>query len=136
MSIQVQWLNTEKTVLYIRFYNHWTLDNYYTALERANRWIEQVGHTVQVIADLHDVTTFPVGLLTHTRNALQSRPRNVRLVVVVVTSKAIVQMYQNAIRFYKHGHPDAHVPLRLVNNVSEACRLIGIRAEMLQEISS
>jgi hypothetical protein len=131
----VQWLNTEKTVLYLRFHNHWTLENYYTALERANRWIDQTNHTVQVIADLHDVTTFPPGLLTHTRSALASRPRNVRHVVVVVTSSAIVQIYQNAIRFFKHIHPDAHVPLRLVNTVSEACRLVGIRAEMLQEIS-
>ena len=136
MSVTIHWINSEKTVLYMRFRNHWTLDNYYTALERANRWIEQVGHTVQVIADLHDVHTFPQGLLTHTRNALQSRPRNVRQVAVVVTAPTIVQIYQTAIRFFKLTHPDAHVPLRLVSNLSEACRLLGIRAELLQEMPS
>lgn len=136
MSISVQWLNTEQTVLYLRFRNHWTLDDYYTALERANRWIEQVGHAVQVIADLHDVYTFPQGIITHASNGLLSRPRNVHSVAVVITAPIIVQMYHTVLRFFKITHPDTHVPLEMVNSLAVACQRVGVSTDMLQEILS
>jgi hypothetical protein len=65
------WANDEKTVYIAEYVGAWTWEEFYPALERANRDFEAIDHSADVIHDWSRCTRIPSDIMAHSRNLIK-----------------------------------------------------------------
>jgi hypothetical protein len=124
MSIDVRWDNTEKTILRWQFFDKWTWDDYYGALQISRQHNKQVTHIVDVIVDMQDSKTLPNNIFTHAQNAVQTSSLNVGTIVVVGINPLLRSTYYTFKRLYDTMTRSSRHDLYLVASMDKAYEII------------
>ncbi len=101
MPIQVEWKNETQTTITFVLSGRWTLEEFYTANQRANQMVEQVFHTVHIILDVQDSKTMPDGFMNAISNVSRKAPANMGILVMV----GINSFARTFIKIYRKVYP-------------------------------
>lgn len=95
MPIETSWYNTERTLIYHRFVEHWTLDELMDAFSHAQHLIQASGRLESdlkaFIVDLRDTNYIPTGILA-ARNRLISRFYKHHDVTIVIGANCVIKV--------------------------------------------
>lgn len=101
MPIKTFWDNDEKTVIRYEMYDHWTLDEFWEAYEKARAMINEVEsdvHFIQIAMDAKSVGYIPNGFLTHLRSIYRNaHPRAGRTIIVPKMRGVMAQLWERVI---------------------------------------
>jgi hypothetical protein len=124
MAIALEWLDQHETILIWRFASHWTAEDFYKALDKNNKLIEQKAHPISVVIDMLDVKSFPTGVLTHAANGLATRRTQNVQTVVILKHPTLQILYNTFIRFHSRLNPHYVNHLHLVTTWTSANALL------------
>ncbi len=125
MGVSTQWDNEEKTVIRYVYEGRWTWDEYYPAHQEAREMTKSVEHIVHVIVDVRNSTLLPKGALTHSRSALDNKPAN-EGITVIVGANFFIQVMANAAR---RIDPEPCKRYRFGSTIEEAHALLAKQEE-------
>ena len=95
MPIEVSWYNAEKTIILEKYPSKWTWDDFYELREIVPAMMQEVPHTVSIIADFGNNLDIPSGnAMLHARNVISSFPKNWGLLVMISRS-ALINSFVN-----------------------------------------
>lgn len=92
MPIQIDWLNTEQTVIYVRFLGNWNRQSYMTLIDTAKSMMESVSSKVHLIHDFSQSSSTPRDLLVGMQYANKQLVPNQGL-TVLVNANSVIQAY-------------------------------------------
>lgn len=93
MKVQVNWQNTERTVLLYQFEQGWDWEDMHGAFQEAREKLAMVKHQVHIIMDLSHANLIPSGALAKIRWAFTApKQENVGLTVVITPSSFLKTM--------------------------------------------
>ncbi|HEC21364.1 MAG TPA: hypothetical protein ENI95_00445 [Chloroflexi bacterium] len=100
MGVIARWDNGDRKTLLIEFSDPWTWNDYHAMIARATEMVNQVIHTVDVIADLRNSSTVPDSdVIRNLVGGLNQMPYNVGLYVIVGLDgfeKSIATVFEKA----------------------------------------
>jgi hypothetical protein len=94
MPVNMRWGNDEKTLYIAEYVGEWTWEEFYPALEAANRHFDEVDHVVDVIHDWSHSVRFPMDILTHSRNLIKRMHPRTGVNVHVGTNNLFMSMWR------------------------------------------
>lgn len=98
------WDNAEKTIVRFDYSPKWTWDEFYLAVQEANKMMDSVDKTCVSIVDMSRTSFLPPGASIHIRNIIrQSMSHNNSGVVVFLNADTIVKMMIDGLR---QNYPD------------------------------
>lgn len=103
--IQLEWYDTDKTILHAKFPPRWRWDDAYDLIDRVLEAQNEVDHFVDIIYDLSESYLVPPASLPNLRRLIDSAHPNDRLVVFVSTFGFIRIILNTAMRFTKRDEP-------------------------------
>lgn len=122
MAIEVTWYNSEKTIILEKYPPKWTWDDFYALREIVPSMMNEVSHSVYIIADFGNNLDVPSGnAMLHARNVISAFPENWALLIMISRSPLInsfVNMFNRI--FPVHWARK----IRLVKSYEEAEKLI------------
>lgn len=90
MAIEVNWYNSEKTIILEKYPNKWTWDDFYALRDTVPLMMSEVPHTVNIIADMGNNLDVPSGnAMLHARNVVNSFPPNWGMLIMITRSPLI-----------------------------------------------
>ncbi len=93
MKLQVEWDNSEKTIIRITYAEKWAWSDFYEANRVAVDMMKTVDHPVHFLADFRQSRSLPIGgAITHARSALAALPDNWGILVIVSNSILIQRL--------------------------------------------
>ena len=98
MGIQIEWDNTEKTVVRWDFQGRWTLDDMRAAVDQSTALRRSVPHATTIILNLEGSQAIPLGVLPQMVVAMNTYPYKRRGVIVAgggVLAQNIVRVYSS-----------------------------------------
>lgn len=128
MRVNVEWQNTEKTLIHIQLLAGWTWDNMRTALKQVDDMIVSVAHPVHLMIDLRQGGRVPSDFLAVAGDLLnqgQARP-NEGEKVIVGANFLIKTAYRGFQSLYKTKLENR--PIHFADSVEEAQQLIQQKA--------
>ena len=117
MSIEVQWDNTEKTILRQKFEGKWTGQDYFASLDDMSNLLKEVYHRVHLIGDM----THSVGIPA--LNLLSASGRVVKMVENQFSTVTIVKAhnyFQTLVNVVRRMSPALAERVYFVNTLEEA----------------
>lgn len=129
MPILFNWYDSDCTILLWKFEDNWEWDEYYAAIDRSNAMVRQQTHPVTVIIDMHEVQSFPRGIMTHATSGLMVRPANVNLAIIVVKNPALRTLYHNFVRLADRLFPGG-MTIALADDMESALHIIENRVSL------
>lgn len=128
MSVCVQWVNAEKTVIRHTYRQSISADDTYIAINENKRLLESVSHPVIVIADFTGVQLGDLPLSSVLRHADFSSPQNQYGIIAVGANAFITAM----LRVSKAVAPVTMKTLRYADSYEQAVLIVD---EMQNEIA-
>lgn len=86
MPITYDWLDNEKTILYVKFVDEWEWSDYIPIQKTLAPAFEGNPKPIDAIADFSETAVIPIGALTIGRNVFNSRAANSGMVIAIGTS--------------------------------------------------
>lgn len=97
--IPINWHNSERTILYVKFPVKWSWKEVYAVVKQAMKHMEEVDHLVDTIYDVGDTRSLPMGTLSDLPRIINITHPNERLVVIISQSTFIKMMVDMAMLF-------------------------------------
>ncbi len=120
MPFSIQWDNTDKTIIYVR-YEHWSWDDFYNAVKESSNLSSTVDHQVDIIAHLVDGIIPKGSAFSHSGSALKQDNNRLGLIVVVTSSRFILSLMQVSSRIV----PGWQTKYRMSDTLENARELIA-----------
>ena len=92
MPIQLDWLNKEQTIIYVRFLGRWNRHSYTTLVDTSKSMIESVEHQVHQIHDFTQSHSTPRDLLAGMQYANKQLAPNQGL-TILLHANSVIQAY-------------------------------------------
>ncbi|MDQ7025289.1 MAG: hypothetical protein Q9P01_14725 [Anaerolineae bacterium] len=93
MPVSIDWGNSKKTIIHIKFMSPWTWEEYYTANQNVFDLIDSVEHKVCLLIDFTESNGhLPPSAFTHFRKAATSFHPRVRVIIVTSPRMMLVKM--------------------------------------------
>jgi hypothetical protein len=126
MPVTIEWGNTEKTILHVKFLRPWNWDEYYGVYQEGYAMTESVDHKVNIIMDFSkNDGRLPASALTHFRSAAsKAHPRRG---VVIITSPRMMLVRTMVNMIQKIGL--IKTPMLFANTVEDAYTMLKRMAE-------
>ena len=129
MSIQIDWVDDEKTIIQYHFERRWTFEDLQTAIDTVNTMLETVDYPVFIIINITDSTIVPSGILTQLRVRSSNAAKNWAGGVFVGANALVKTLLSTFIKVY----PGIGKRYAVVETVDQALKVI---AEKKREQSS
>ncbi len=94
MPVKMYWDNPEKTIFIAEYIGVWTWEEFYPAMEAANREFDQIDHTADVIHDWSQSTRIPADIMTHSRNLIKRMHPRTGISVHVGTNNLFMSLWR------------------------------------------
>lgn len=100
MGFQVEWDDTDHSIVRYTIFGRWTWDEFYVARDQARKMVDTVAHDrVNVIIDLHSGNLFPQNALLHFRKMpSESHPKFANSTIVIIENNLFVDSLMNIMR--------------------------------------
>lgn len=128
MSIQIIWEDKQKSVMRQVFSGRWTVEEYRRSVEKTQKLLKGLPHTVHIIVDLRESEGTPSNILSAARFADAQMPDNLGMVMIVnadAFDRTIVSMAERIAPRLLHQHSYAHTIdealARIAQTQSKAC---------------
>lgn len=92
MPIQIDWLNQQQNIIYVRFIKEWNLRRYRTLIDTSNRMIQTVSHPVHLIHDFSQSESTPRELLVGMQYANKQLSANQGL-TILINANSVISAY-------------------------------------------
>jgi hypothetical protein len=122
MAIEVTWHNAEKTIILEKYPRKWTWDEFYGLRDAVVPMMNEVSHTVYIIADFGNNLDIPSGnAMLHARNVIGSFPQNWGLLLIISRSGLINSFVNMFNRIFPANWAKK---IRLIKSYEEAYKMI------------
>lgn len=128
MPIQIDWLNKEQTVIYVRFLGKWDRHSYQTLVDTTQSMIDSVSHKVHLIHDFTQSHSTPRDLLVGMQYANKQLPVNQGL-SVFINANSVIQAY--VLMAKRTGLPAAS-HIYYANSIEDALQTIKKKAHRIK----
>jgi hypothetical protein len=120
MPIQVEWGNTQKTIIHSTFSESWTLDEYHGMIDAMHKLVITVDHPVHFVSDFSNSKASPAKLLSTGRHVENTMTENSGINVVVNASGFLKAMANVSQKLFLKD-----VQIYFADSIEEAHQLIA-----------
>lgn len=120
MPVTVAWHCANRPVLYYRFMDEWTWDEYFTALAQGRRMERSAGGLICTLNDLRETRHLPEDFIERARHISLTRPPTTGISVYISDDYHFRSIYEVIARLY----PDTEVLYPLARTEDDALMLI------------
>jgi hypothetical protein len=121
MSVDVNWLDSDRRILHYCFRGVWNWDEYFVTLSDGRKLQQQVTHRVCVLNDLSATDHLPDDFIEKARSVSLTRPLNSGIAVYISTDYHFKAVYEILCRLY----PDRMAQYLLVTSRDEALAILN-----------
>lgn len=129
MSIQVEWADTDHTILHYHFSQNWTWEEFHAANDRGRMLVSSVEHPVDMIFELEFGMIVPPRVLSNMTRTLRERPPANFNRVVLIGANGLVRNLANVLRTL---YPSQMSRVVEAQTVQHALRLLSTQAQISQ----
>lgn len=119
--IIVDWGSADENLLIWKFHGHWTDTEYSQAVMQSNALIVSQPHIVDIICDMREAKIPKTSVLSLAVAAIQRRPRNLGVTIIITHSTFWQNMYE---LLKRNRRLKRRATLHFVNDVDRAYNIV------------